>query len=156
MKLFLIYILIFSLLLACNQQITENEENIIDNFNSYDIANESLFILEEINIGTKLENPWAIQFINDNEIIVTEKRGNLIYANLNKNIHHIIKHEIPLVQYGQGGLLDIKFHKEYLYVTFTIQDNNKKFSTAIGRGKFTENYKVLRDFQILFEDLLVF
>ena len=71
--------------------------------------------LEEIDIGAKLENPWAIQFINDDEIIITEKRGNLIYANLNKNIHHIIKHEIPLVQYGQGGLLDIKFHKEYLY-----------------------------------------
>ena len=29
----------------------------------------------------------------------------------NKNIHHIIKHEIPLVQYGQGGLLDINFIK---------------------------------------------
>ena len=150
-KLFLINIFFLSLFFACSQEINEDTENIINNFNNYDVANDSLFKLEEIDIGAKLENPWAIQFINDNEIIVTEKRGNLIYANLNKNIHHIIKHEIPLVQYGQGGLLDIKFHKEYLYVTFTIQDDNKKFSTAIGRGKFTENYKVLRDFEILFE-----
>ena len=111
-KLFLINIFFLSLFFACSQEINENTENIINNFNNYDVANDSLFKLEEINIGAKLENPWAIQFINDNEIIVTEKRGNLIYANLNKNIHHIINHEIPLVQYGQGGLLDIKFHKD--------------------------------------------
>ena len=133
MKLFLVNIFILSLFFSCSQEINEDNGSIIDNFNSYDVVNDSLFKLEEINIGSKLENPWAIQFINDNEIIVTEKRGNLIYVNLNKNIQHIIKHEIPLVQYGQGGLLDIKFHKDYLYVTFTIQDGNKKFSTAIGR-----------------------
>ena len=77
-KLFLINIFFLSLFFACSQEISESTENIINNFNSYNVANDSLFKLEEIDIGAKLENPWAIQFINDIEIIVTEKRGNLI------------------------------------------------------------------------------
>ena len=77
-KLFLMNILFIFLFFSCSQEINEGTKNIINNFNSYDVAKDSLFKLEEIDIGTKLENPWAIQFINDNEIIVTEKRGNLI------------------------------------------------------------------------------
>ena len=152
MKLLLINIFTLSLLLfACNQQNIESTETIIDDFNDYTVMNDSIFNLEEIDIGTKLENPWAIQFINDDEIIITEKKGNLIYANLSQNYHRVIKHEIPLIKHGQGGLLDIKMYKEYLYISFTIQDDNGKFSTAIGRGKFTENYEALKDFEILFK-----
>ena len=151
MKLLLINIFTLSLLLfACYQQNNESTETIIDDFNDYTVVNDSIFNLEEIDIGAKLENPWAIQFINDDEIIITEKKGNLIYANLSQNYHRVIKHKIPLIKHGQGGLLDIKMYKEYLYISFTIQDDNGKFSTAIGRGKFTENYEALKDFEILF------
>ena len=91
MKLLLINIFTLSLLLfACNQQNIESTETIIDDFNDYKVMNDSIFNLEEIDIGTKLENPWAIQFINDDEIIITEKKGNLIYANLNQNYSYLI------------------------------------------------------------------
>ena len=57
-------------------------ENIIDNFEEYKVLEEELINLEKIDIGTKLNNPWALEFINDNEILITEKSGSLIYANL--------------------------------------------------------------------------
>ena len=73
-----------------------------------------------------LKGPWGSTFINDTELLITEKSGNLIYANLETNNYHKIIHEIPVASIGQGGLLDIKIHDGYLYVSFSIKNDNDK------------------------------
>ena len=112
---------------------------------------KKLINLEKIDIGTKLNNPWALEFINDNEILITEKSGNLIYANLETNKYHKIIHEIPVASIGQGGLLDIKIHDGYLYVSFSIKNDNDKYTTAIGKGTISDDFKKLNNFRILFK-----
>ena len=53
-----------------------SEEPKISNYKKYkDTATQ--FRLEQLNVN--LEHPWAVSFIKDNELIVTEKGGRLVY-----------------------------------------------------------------------------
>ena len=50
-----------------------------------------------------LEKPWSLSFINQNDIILTEKAGKLYFLNLqNKNINRI-EHNLSVLETGQGG-----------------------------------------------------
>ncbi len=86
-------------------------------------------------------------------MIISEKNGNLIYVNLNTNSTKYIQNEIPIVQVGQGGLLDILLHEDFFYASFSMKNDKNNFSTAIGRGKLSDDYSKLSDFEILFEAL---
>ena len=150
-KIFIPIYIIF--LIGCSPEIAENQliikENIIEDYKDYEI-DESQTILKKLNLNKSFDNPWGFDFINDNEIVITEKNGKLSLINLSNEAVSEIKHQIPSVQHGQGGLLDIIKHNDYLYVSFTIENNQKKYTTAIGRGKFVSPFNILTDFQILF------
>ncbi len=149
-KIFILIYVIF--IIGCSPEIAENpiiiNENIIDNYKDYEL-DESQILLKKINLNKSFDNPWGFDLINDEEIVITEKNGTLSLIDLEKGTVSTIKHQIPTVQHGQGGLLDVIKHNDYLYVSFTIK-NNKKYTTAIGRGKFIAPYKNLDDFEILF------
>ncbi len=147
----LIFILFALLFVSCNEPIEQQSESIIENYENYEIIDDKLINLSKLDIGTTLNNPWALEFINDNEILITEKNGNLIYANLKTNKNHKIIHKIPIASIGQGGLLDIKFYDDYLYVSFSIKNDDDKYTTAIGKGKLSDDFKKLDNFIILFK-----
>tara|TARA_B100000941_G_C28508698_1_gene559084 strand:+ start:11633 stop:12769 length:1137 start_codon:yes stop_codon:yes gene_type:complete len=151
MKLNLKYILLILLLLGCNDIIEYDSENIIENYENYEVINSGLINLTRLDIGTQLNNPWGLEFINDNEILITEKNGNLIYANLKTNKNHKIEHDIPVATVGQGGLLDLKFYDDFLYVSFSIKNDDDKYTTAIGKGTLSDDFRLLKNFEILFK-----
>ena len=62
--------------------------------------------LTKIKEGFK--SPWSLSFINQNETLITEKSGNIIYFNLENQKLKNIKHNLKILEKGQGGLLDIK------------------------------------------------
>ena len=127
----------------------ENEKSIIKNYKEYKV-DESLVKLSKIKLDRTFDNPWAIEFINDNLMVITEKNGKLSLVNLVKETVYEIKHKIPSVQYGQGGLLDLVIHEDYLYLSYTVVNNEKKYTTAIGRGLFVYPYKELKNFETIF------
>ncbi len=151
MKIFIPIYIIF--LIGCSPEIVENQviinENIIDNYKDYEL-DESHTLLNKINLNKSFDSPWGFDFINDNEIVITEKNGKLSLVNLSSETVSEIDHQIPSVQHGQGGLLDVIKHNDYLYVSFTIKNDQKKYTTAIGRGKFISPFNDLDDFEILF------
>ena len=61
-------------------------------------------------ITEDLKSPWSLFFINQNEALITEKSGNIIYFNLEKQELKNIKHNLKILEKGQGGLLDILYH----------------------------------------------
>ena len=62
---------------------------------------------------TDLAEPWAIAFLPDNRILVTEKQGNLRLVDPATNSKGTIT-GVPAVAYGgQGGLHDVALHPEY-------------------------------------------
>ena len=95
-----------------------------------------------------LEKPWGSSFINNKEIIVTEIGGKIKIINIiNKNITEI-NHDLNFLVSGQGGLLDIIYKENYLWVSYAENRGNSETSTSIARGKFN-NKKI--DFKNIFQ-----
>ncbi len=85
-----------------------------------------------------LDKPWSLSFINRDNIIFTEKSGKLYSLNLkNKKIYQI-KHNLSVLEVGQGGLLDVLYHKEQIYISYTENRGEWKTSTSVAKGIFDE------------------
>ena len=84
----------------------------------------------------KLDEPWGSSFLNDNELIVTEKSGKIKIIDVNLNKVSDIKHNLNFLDYGQGGLLDILFKDGFIYVSYSENRGNWKSSTSIAKAKF--------------------
>jgi quinoprotein glucose dehydrogenase len=103
---------------------------LITNGNSFEIKLSKLI---------DLENPWGSTFINNDELLVTEKYGSIKLINLKNKKVTSINHNINFLVDGQGGLLDILYKDEFVYVSYSEDRGSGKSSTSITKGKF--NYQ---------------
>ena len=71
--------------------------------------------LEKIVDG--MDKPWSLSFINNTSIIYTEKKGKLFHLDLKNQIISEIKHNLSLLEDGQGGLLDVLYDNKNVYVS---------------------------------------
>ena len=85
-----------------------------------------------------LNDPWGSSFINKNEIIITEKSGKIKIINITTNEIINIKHNLNFLEYGQGGLLDIIYKNDNLWISYSEDRGNWKTSTSIARAKFND------------------
>ena len=70
---------------------------------------QSKFTTETVVDG--LEIPWGMDFISENEILVTEKKG-ILYRISNGEKAEVFG--LPeIYQRGQGGLLDVALHPDF-------------------------------------------
>ena len=83
---------------------------------------------------TKLDEPWGSTFINNDEIIVTEKDGKIKIVNINSKNTFEVKHNLNFLNVGQGGLLDIIYQDNYLWVSYSEDRGNGKTSTSIAKA----------------------
>ena len=82
-----------------------------------------------------LNAPWGSSFLNDNEIIITEKSGNIKIININTKEVSEVKHNLNFLEYGQGGLLDIIYKNKTLWISYTEDRGNWKTSTSIAKAE---------------------
>ena len=99
-----------------------------------------------------LDNPWGMSWIDDN-LLITQKSGEIFLVNTNDYSQIKIDHNIPFVQHGQGGLLDIVSDKNIIWVTGSIKKNGK-YTTAIYRAEFKNN--ILINEKLIYEALPYF
>ena len=85
-----------------------------------------------------LKNPWGSSFINENEIIISEKGGGIKIVNINSNRTTEIKHNLKYLVDGQGGLLDILFKKGFIYISYSEDRGDGKSSTSIAKANFNK------------------
>ena len=83
-----------------------------------------------------LNNPWGSTFINNNELLITEKSGKIKLINLNSKKISEINHNLNYLEHGQGGLLDILFKDSFVYISYSENRGNGKTSTSIAKAKF--------------------
>ena len=89
-------------------------------------------------IVSGLNNPWSLSFIDNENIIFTEKSGKLYTLNLtNKKISEI-NHDLNVKEHGQGGLLDVLYKDKNVYVSYTENRNNWTTSTSVAKGVFNQ------------------
>ena len=94
------------------------------------------FKLNQIISG--LNSPWSLTFKNQNEILITEKSGQILFANLKNNTIKKIKHNLDVLEDGQGGLLEIIYHKEKIFVSYSENRENGKSSTSVASANFNK------------------
>ena len=85
-----------------------------------------------------LKDPWGSSFINNEELIVTEKSGKIKLINLTSKKIFVIQHNLNYLEHGQGGLLDIIYKDNFIYISYTENRGNWKTSTSIAKAKFNE------------------
>jgi glucose/arabinose dehydrogenase len=60
-----------------------------------------------------ISSPWGMDFINNNELLYTQKEGKLIKYHIENNTSIEITGLPSIVQKGQGGLLDVALHPDF-------------------------------------------
>ena len=95
-----------------------------------------------------LDKPWGSSFISDIKMIVTEKSGKIKIINIENGNVTKVNHNLNFLETGQGGLLDIIYKDNYLWVSYTENRGNSETSTSIARGTFNKN-KI--DFKNIFQ-----
>ena len=93
-----------------------------------------------------LRSPWGFCFKGLNHILMTEKQGKINQFDLTNNSLQNIDHNLNILNHGQGGLLDIVYYKDYVYVTFSENRGNNTSSTSVARAKYSPlkmNFKII-------------
>ena len=103
--------------------------------NFYVLSNE-LKLSESIK---GLNSPWSFSFTEDNKVLVTEKSGNLILLDLKNKKNKKIKHNLNILEDGQGGLLEVLYFNNQVFVSYSENLKKGKSSTSVASAKFNEN-----------------
>jgi glucose/arabinose dehydrogenase len=94
-------------------------------------------------VAKDLENPWGIAFLPDGRILVTELNGQIRIIKDGKLLDETISNVPAVVANGQGGLMDIKLHPDYInngwiYITYS-KPGEGGAATTLARTKLTGN-----------------
>lgn len=99
-----------------------------------------------------LNNPWSIDFIDNNTLIFTELAGGLFIHDINENSTVQVSGTPIFEAVGQGGMIDVTLHPDFnsnkmVYLAYSVGEN-WQFTTAVGRG--TLNGDRLENFEEIF------
>ena len=86
-----------------------------------------------------LDDPWGSSFINNDEIIVTEKGGKIKIVNVLTEEVLEIKHNLNFLVYGQGGLLDIIYQNNNIWISYSEDRGGWKTSTSIAKAALNKS-----------------
>jgi len=86
----------------------------------------------------KLNEPWGSSFINNNEIIITEKSGKIKIINVVSKEVTEIKHNLNFLEVGQGGLLDIIYQDNTIWISYSENRGDSKTSTSIAKAQLNK------------------
>ena len=102
-----------------------------------------------------LEYPWALSFMPDGRMLVTEKPGRLRIVARDGTVSPPIG-GVPKVLYdGQGGLQDVTLAPDFatsrlVYLSYSEADEKGESGTAVARGRLDPSGARLDDVEVIF------
>ena len=85
-----------------------------------------------------LDKPWSLSFTDRENIIFTEKSGKLYTLNLKSKKIFEIRHNLSVLEVGQGGLLDVLYDNGQIYIAYSENRGDWKTSTSVAKGSFNQ------------------
>lgn len=84
--------------------------------------------------------PWGMDFLDESKLLITQKDGKVFLYDLDSKKLKIISNVPKVLDFNQGGLLDIKISPNYkkdkwIYFTYSKQLNDNAV-TVLSRAKF--------------------
>jgi glucose/arabinose dehydrogenase len=105
-------------------------------------------------IASGLEHPWALAFLPDGTMLVTERPGRLRRVFPDGRLSKPLKGVPEVAARGQGGLLDVVLGPGFatdrsVFLSFS-QPTKDGARTAVARGTLSADGSLLRDVSVLF------
>ena len=100
-----------------------------------------------------LDIPWGMDFLPDGSMLITEKKGQLLHVK--NGVKTIIGNVPEVLARGQGGLLDVCVHPDYvkngwIYLTYSAKTEvDKSSNTTLMRSKLKDGQLI--DIEILYK-----
>ena len=69
-----------------------------------------------------LKDPWGSTFIDENNLLITEKGGLIKLVNISNKKTNLLNHNLNFLEHGQGGLLDILFNDNSMINGFYLKE----------------------------------
>ena len=85
-----------------------------------------------------LNKPWSISFIDNFNLLITEKSGNIKHINLDEKKVENIQHNLKILEDGQGGLLDILYKDGEVFISYSEDRLNGRSSTSLAKAIFNK------------------
>ncbi|WP_447600052.1 PQQ-dependent sugar dehydrogenase [Nitrospira sp. Nam80] len=103
---------------------------------------EGMFRVETVAVG--LEHPWALAFLPDGRLLVTERPGRLRIVGARGALSEPLAGVPPVFAGRQGGLLDVKLDprfadNRFVYLSYAEPGENDTAGTAVARGRLVED-----------------
>lgn len=107
-----------------------------------------------VTVAEGLTRPWAMAFLPDGDMLVTEKSGSLRIVRDGELLEEPVAGIPEVFDQGQGGLLDVVMHPDFadnqlLYLSYSKPLADGASTTAIIRGRYSDGR--LQDVEELFE-----
>ena len=96
-------------------------------------------------LKSNLSSPWSLTFINNNQILISEKTGKIKLFDILSNKITEIDHNLNVIRdkNSQGGLLDIYFYNNQVFISYSEKIGDKLFSpstTSIAKADLDLNF----------------
>lgn len=108
-------------------------------------------------VAEGLEHPWALQFLPDGRILVTERPGRMRMVASDGQLSPPVRGVPAVAAVNQGGLLDVAVSPDFattrtLFFTFSEPRGQGQNGTAVGRARLVEEEAGARleDLRIIF------
>ncbi|WP_291606037.1 PQQ-dependent sugar dehydrogenase [Bradyrhizobium sp.] len=109
-------------------------------------------------VSRGLEHPWALAFLPDGRILVSERPGRLRVVSKDGALSQPLQGVPNVFARGQGGLLDLALAPDFaeerlVYLTFAEPGDGGKAGTALARARLNEAATALEQFEVVFRQL---
>jgi glucose/arabinose dehydrogenase len=99
---------------------------------------------EVVTVAEGLDKPWAIAFLPDGRMLVTEKPGRLRIITAAGEVSEPVTGLPEVDARGQGGLLDVALDPDYaetklIYWSYAQPQEGETNTTAVARGRLVED-----------------
>jgi glucose/arabinose dehydrogenase len=105
-----------------------------------------------------LEHPWAVAFLPEGGMLISERPGRLRRFDAQAGLSAPLKGLPPVYAEGQGGLLDVVLSPDFardrlVYLSYAERGADGRAGTAVGRGKLAGDGDRLEAFQVIFRQI---
>jgi len=114
------------------------------------------WVTETITEG--LEKPWAVAFLPDGSMLVTEKPGRLRCVTVDGEVSEPIAGVPDVDSRNQGGLLDVAVAPDFdssraIFLSFSEPHDDGTNNTAVLRARLNEDVTALEDAEVIFRQV---